>query len=437
LAILDPSTAPGGRLTYEALLRVISSRLHLVPRFRQRVAFPPLGAGRPVWIDDTGFDIAFHLRKAALPRPGGRRDLTEFVQRVLSQPLDRSKPLWESYVIEGMDDGLSAILTKVHHAMIDGIAGMDIATAVFDFSPEPQILDPPAWTPDPEPNRFDLMVDSLWEQFLHPASGLVDLAQRALAAPSRVAKEAATLLSGIGEVLGGGLAPPSPFNRPIGPNRRFAMTEAPVQSFKGIKRALGGTVNDVVLTTVAGGLHRLLRERGEATRGRTLRAMVPVSVRTKDERHTLGNRVSSIFVELPVGPMGAKRRLATVRRATKDLKESNQAVGAEFLMNIGMWAPPTIHAMAARLAARSRLINVVVSNVPGPQVPLFIAGARLLAHYPTMPLAETMGLSVAVTSLAGTMAFGITADWDTLPDIEGLARGLDDALTELQKAAGI
>jgi diacylglycerol O-acyltransferase / wax synthase len=437
LAVLDPSTAPGGRLTYEALLRVISSRLHLVPRFRQRVAFPPLGAGRPVWIDDTGFDIAFHLRKAALPRPGGRRDLTEFVQRVLSQPLDRSKPLWESYVIEAMDDGLSAILTKVHHAMIDGIAGMDIATAVFDFSPEPQILDPPAWTPDPEPNRFDLMVDSLWEQFLHPASGLVDLAQRALAAPSRVAKEAATLLSGIGEVLGGGLAPPSPFNRPIGPNRRFAMTEAPVQSFKGIKRALGGTVNDVVLTTVAGGLHRLLRERGEATRGRTLRAMVPVSVRTKDERHTLGNRVSSIFVDLPVGPMGAKRRLATVRRATKDLKESNQAVGAEFLMNIGMWAPPTIHAMAARLAARSRLINVVVSNGPGPQVPLFIAGARLLAHYPTMPLAETMGLSVAVTSLAGTMAFGITADWDTLPDIEGLARGLDDALVELQKVAGI
>jgi diacylglycerol O-acyltransferase len=415
---------------------VVSSRLHLVPRFRQRVVFPPLGAGRPVWIDDAGFDIAFHMRKAALPSPGGRRDLTEFVQRVLSQPLDRSKPLWECYVIEGMDEGLSAILTKVHHSMIDGIAGMDIATAVFDFSPEPQVLDPPPWVPEPEPGRFDLFVDSLIEQVLHPATGLVDLTQRALAAPSRVAKEASTLLSGIGEVLGGGLAPPSPFNRPIGPNRRFAMTEAPVQSFKEIKRALGGTVNDVVLATVAGGLYRLFRERGEPTRGRTLRAMVPVSVRTKDEQHTLGNRVSSIFVDLPVGPMGAKRRLGIVRQATRDLKESNQAVGAEFLMNMGMWAPPTIHAMAARVAARSRLINVVVSNVPGPQVPLFIAGARLLAHYPTMPLAETMGLSVAVTSLAGTMAFGITADWDTLPDIEALARGLEDALAELQKAAG-
>jgi diacylglycerol O-acyltransferase len=436
LAILDPSTAPGGKLTYEAILRVVSSRLHLVPRFRQRVVFPPLGAGRPVWIDDVGFDIAFHMRKAALPSPGGRRDLTEFVQRVLSQPLDRSKPLWESYVIEGMDDRLSAILTKVHHSMIDGISGMDIATAVFDFSPEPQILDSPPWVPEPEPNRFDLFLDALREQLLHPASGFVDLAQRALAAPSRVTKEASTLLSGIGEVLGGGLAPHSPFNRAIGPNRRFAMTEAPVQSFKEIKRALGATVNDVVLATVAGGLYRLFRERGERTRGRTLRAMVPVSVRTKDERHTLGNRVSSIFVDLPVGPMGAKRRLAIVRQATRDLKESNQAVGAEFLMNIGMWAPPTIHAMAARVAARSRLINLVVSNVPGPQMPLFIAGARLLAHYPTMPLAETMGLSVAVTSLAGTMAFGLTADWDTVPDIEALARGLEDALAELQKAAG-
>jgi diacylglycerol O-acyltransferase len=434
--VVDPATAPGGALTYDSLLRVVSSRLHLVPRFRQRVVFPPFGAGRPVWVDDSGFDISFHIRKAALPAPGGRRDLTEFVQRILSRPLDRTKPLWESYVIEGMEDGLSAILTKVHHAMIDGIAGMDIATAVFDFSPEPQILSPPAWRPEPEPGRFDLFVEAVRDQVLHPATGLADLAQRAWAAPARVAKEAATVLSGIGEVVGGGLAPPSPFNRPIGPNRRFAMADAQVQTFREIKRSLKGTVNDAVLATVAGALYRLLRERGESTRGRTLRAMVPVSVRTRDQRHALGNRVASIFVDLPVGPMGARRRLDIIRRSTKNLKESNQAVGAEFLMNMGMWAPPTLHAMAARLAARSRLINLVVSNVPGPQVPLYVAGARLLAHYPTMPLAETMGLSVAVTSLAGTMAFGVTADWDTLPDIEVLARGLEDSLAELQKAAG-
>jgi diacylglycerol O-acyltransferase / wax synthase len=192
----------------------------------------------------------------------------------------------------------------------------------------------------------------------------------------------------------------------------------------------------VVLAVVAGGLNRVLRSRREPTRGRSLRAMVPVSVRTRDQRSAMGNRVSSIFVDLPVGPMGAKRRLATIRELTRHLKDSNSAVGAEFLMNIGTWAPPTIHAMAARAASRTRVINLVVSNVPGPQSPMYIAGAKLLAQYPIMPIAESMGLSIAVTSLAGTMAFGITADWDTLPDIEFLANAIDESLAELRKAAG-
>jgi diacylglycerol O-acyltransferase len=231
-------------------------------------------------------------------------------------------------------------------------------------------------------------------------------------------------------------APPSPFNRRVGPNRRFAMVEAPVQTLKDIKRALGATVNDVVLATVAGGLYRFLLHRREPTKDRFLRAMVPVSVRTKDEHSAMGNRVSSIFVDLPVGRMGAKKRLALIHERTKDLKESNYAVGAEFLMNIGSWAPPTIHAMAARLAARTRVINLVVSNVPGPQIPMYIAGAKLLAQYPVMPIAENMGLSVATTSLAGTMAFGLTADWDILPDIEYLAVAMEESLGELRKAAG-
>jgi WS/DGAT/MGAT family acyltransferase len=214
------------------------------------------------------------------------------------------------------------------------------------------------------------------------------------------------------------------------------MMEAPVQSFKGVKNALGGTVNDVVLAVVAGGMYRWFRHRKEPTRNRVLRTMVPVSVRTKDQRSVLGNRVSSIFVDLPIGPIGEKRRLSLIRQATKHLKKSNQAVGAEFLINIGSWAPPTIHAMAARLAARTRLINLVVSNVPGPQIPMYIAGAKLLAQYPVMPIAESVGLSIAVTSLAGTMAFGFTADWDTLPGMEVLARSCEEALRALQKAAG-
>jgi diacylglycerol O-acyltransferase len=436
VTILDPSTAPGGVLTYDDVTRVISSRLHLVPRFRQVVTFPPLAAGRPVWVDDQHFDIAFHMRKAGLPRPGSRKDLAEYVQRVISRPLDRSKPLWEAYVIEGLEDGLIALLTKVHHAMVDGISAMDLATVLFDFTPEPQILTPPEWRPETPPTQADLFRDGLRETVTHPLRSLTETARAALAAPQRVAEEVVETLGGIIGVLERGIAPDSPFNRRVGPNRRFAMVEAPVSTFKDVKRELGGTVNDVILATVAGAVHRLFQVRHERTRGRTLRAMVPVSVRTKSEQMALGNRVSSIFVDLPIGPMGPKKRLRLITAATKDLKESNQAVGAEFLMNIGTWAPPTLHALAARLAVRSRLINLVVSNVPGPQIPLYVAGARVLASYPTMPLAETMGLSIAVTSLAGTMAFGITADWDSLPDIDVLASALEESLQELQKAAG-
>ena len=208
-----------------------------------------------------------------------------------------------------------------------------------------------------------------------------------------------------------------------------------MQTFKDVKNALGGTVNDVVLSTVAGGIHRLFRYRREPTRDRVLRTMVPVSVRADAEKSAMGNRVSSIFVDLPIGPMTSKKRLADVSQKTKHLKESNYAVGAEFLMNIGSWAPPTIHAMAARLAARSRFINLVVSNVPGPQIPMYIAGAKLLAQYPVMPIAENMGVSIACTSLAGTMAFGLTTDWDTMPDIEVLANGMGDELDDLRKTA--
>jgi diacylglycerol O-acyltransferase / wax synthase len=437
VAVLDPSTRPDGVLRYEHLAEVIGSRLHLVPRFRQKVLFPPLASGRPVWVDDGNFDLSFHVRRAALPTPGGRVELIDYVQRVISRPLDRTKPLWELYLIEGMQDGLVALLTKVHHAMVDGMAAIDLASAVYEFSAQTQILTPPVWEPEVEPSRLELLGDALQDQITHPTRGLIDIAQRTRAAPTRVAAQIGEVLEGLRDILGGGvLAPPSPLNRRVGPNRRFAMVDAPVQTFKDVKNALGGTVNDVVLATVAGGLHRLFRYRREPTRDRVLRAMVPVSVRAEDQHSAMGNRVSSIFVDLPIGPMGAKRRLRLITERTKHLKESHYAVGAKFLMNIGTWAPPTIHAMAARLAARTRVINLVVSNVPGPQIPMYIAGAKLLAQYPVMPIAEAMGLSIACTSLAGTMAFGLTADWDTLPDIEFLASAMQDSIDELRKAAG-
>ena len=437
LQVLDPSTRPDGKLPFGDVVRLIQSRLHMVPRFRQRAVRPPLPIALPMWLDDPEFDIAFHVRRAALPAPGGRTELQEFVQRVFSRPLDHTKPLWELYVIEGMQDGLAAVLTKVHHAMIDGAAAMDIASVVFDTTPEPRSVRVPPWRPQPWPSTADLMFGALRDEIFHPLQTLASAARLTLDGPARAARLAGGVLSGIAETLGAGVPVPlSPLNRPVGPNRRFAMTEAPLQEFKDIKNALGGTVNDVVLAAAAGGLHRWLRARHEPVRGRTLRAMVPVSVRLADDPSGMGNRLSTLFVDLPVGPMGAKRRLATIREETKNLKESRQAVGAEFLMNIGAWAPPTIHALAARVAARTRFFNLVVSNVPGPQVPLYIAGAKLLGAYPLMPLAGGTGLSIAVTSLAGTMAFGLVGDWDTIPDIGELADGLAESIEELRKAAG-
>ena len=437
LSVLDPSTRPDGRVRADDVAAVITSRLHLVPRFRQKVVFPPWSLARPVWVDDEDFDIEFHLRRAALPAPGGRRELADYVQRVHSRPLDRSKPLWESYFIEGLEDGLVAILTKVHHAMIDGISGVDIATVLFDFSPEPQVLLPDPWTPEPEPSRTQLLTDAVRE-LANPIGAVVRAAESVLAAPSAAVRGLGSVAGGVRDLLGLGKPPRGPFDRQVGSGRRFAMSEAPVYRFKEIKDALGGTVNDVVLTVVAAALHELVRSMGdEPGQDATLRAMVPVSVRSDDEKLALGNRVSMIFVDLPVGPMQPEERLAKIRDKTAGLKESMMALGAESIMNIGTWAPPTLHAMAARLVSHRHWFNLVISNVPGPQVPMYIAGARLLVNYPIMPLAENVGLSVAVTSLAGTMGFGLTGDWDAIPQIHDLARFVEEALDDLAKAAGV
>jgi diacylglycerol O-acyltransferase / wax synthase len=437
VGVLDPSERPGGALKFEDLAHVITSRLHLVPRFRQKVVFVPGNVARPLWVDDADFDVEFHLRRAALPAPGGRRELTDFVQRVASRPLDRTKPLWEMYFIEGLQDDLVAVLTKVHHAMIDGISAIDIATVLLDFSPEPQIPVPQPWVPEHEPSRAELLREAVAEQVRNPVAAATGTVQAALRTPARLLSGVGAALGGVRELIGMGAPPKGPFDGKVGPNRRFAMADSPVERFKEIKNAAGGTVNDVILATTAGALSKLLKARREPTRGRTLRAMVPVSVRTEDEKMALGNRVSMVFVDLPVGPIDPVNRLHRITTKTRGLKDSMMAVGADAIMNLGTYAPPTLHALAARLVSRGRWFNLVVSNVPGPQVPMYIAGARLLANYPVMPTAENVGLSIAVTSLAGTMGFGFTGDWDLMPDIDFLAASLEEAVDELAKAAGV
>ena len=437
LSILDPSTRPGGPDGFfDDLKKLFIERQHLIPRFRQKVMFVPFGAGRPVWVDDPDFDLDFHFRKGALPKPGGRKELADYVQRIHSRPLDRSKSLWEIYYIEGLEDGHVAVLNKVHHAMIDGVSGMDIATILFDLGPEPRAVEPEPYTPEPAPSPRDLLFNTLREQVTHPVRTAISNVALAVRTPEIILQQVRQTVAGFGSILAAGAPPKSPFNRPVGPNRRFAMTEAPVSDFKVIKNALGGTVNDVVLATVAGALHRFLKRRGEATQGLSLRAMVPVSTRDESQKMALGNRVTSIFVDLPVGPMDAASRLRAITANTKDLKESHQAVAAGALMNLGTWAPPTLHGMAARLVSRQRLLNLVISNVPGPQIPIYLAGAKLLATYPVMPLGETLALAIACTSLGGTMAFGITSDWDSMPDIEAFAMDMHNAILDLKKAAG-
>jgi diacylglycerol O-acyltransferase / wax synthase len=436
LAVLDPSTRAAGPLRFEDLSRLVGERIHLVPRFRQRVLEPPLRAGRPVWVVDDRFDMAYHLRRAALPEPGGRRELAEFVQRVQSRPLDRTKPLWEMYLIEGLEDGYVAVLSKSHHAMIDGIGGMDLASVMFDFTPETQRVHAPGpWEPGPPPSPIGLWAGGLADQLSHPVRSIVEGMGLLLRAPAEVAGRIGGLAGGVASIVSLGPAPQGPFNVPVGPNRRFSMAEVPVADTKEIKNALGGTVNDVVLASVAGALRRRLRRRHERVGGVSLRALMPVSIRETSQRMAFGNQVSVFFVDLPVGEKDPVRRLRAITRATGTIKTSHQAVAATALINSARWAPPTLHGLAARLLVRQRLVNLIVSNVPGPQVPLYLDGARLLVAYPVMPLGPTTALSVAVTSLSGTMGFGFTGDWDAVADIDAIAQELLDEVELLKKAA--
>jgi len=437
LSIFDPSTRPDGQLRFEDVFATTAARIHLAPRFRQKVLMVPGNVGLPVWVDDASFDLDPHIRRAALPEPGGRRELTGYVQRVLSRPLDRSRPLWELYVIEGLEGDRVATLLKVHHAMIDGIAGMRLAQAMWDLQPEPPEVPPAApWEPEPEPSPNELMRAALEDQLTHPMQALTRAIEQVRRSPTLAALGLGAIAQGVRSVLDMGARPESPLDVQIGPNRRFAITDAPLRCFKDVKNALGGTVNDVVLTVVAGALHRWMKVRKEPTKGRVLRVMVPVSVRT-DGDGAVGNRVAPAFVDIPVGAMSPKTRLGRVRESTKNMKESMVAMSADAVIGLGAYAPAGFLAAAARAASRGPWFNLVVSNIPGPQQPMYLAGARLVASYPSMPLGENSALSIACTSFGGVMAFGLTADWDTTPDIDVLALAIEESLLELCKAAGV
>ncbi len=431
-------TFEGAPPSYADFVDQVRGRLHLVPRYRQKLAVPPMETGRPLWVDDPSFNLEYHVRHTALPAPGTEEQLLQLAARVHSQALDRSKPLWETWLVEGLDGDRFALLSKTHHALVDGISGVDLATVLFDLSaepaPPPEGLEP--WQPRPEPSAAELVAAGV-KGLVKTSVGMAARTVGAVARPATSLGAAREAVEGVGEIVWAGLnpAPETPLNVEIGPHRRYAIVRSELEDLKYVKDALGGTVNDVVLTVVSGALARWLRSRGVRTEGLEMRALVPVSIRQESEHHQLGNRIAAMRGPLPVYIKDPEMRLRFVKQAMDGVKESKQAVGAEVLAGVQQLAPPTVLAQASRLNFSTRLFNLIVTNVPGPQFPLYVLGRRLLDLFPIAFLPKDHALAIAIMSYDGGVNFGLLADYDALPDLDVIAAGLEESLDELKLAA--
>jgi diacylglycerol O-acyltransferase / wax synthase len=437
--IFDPSTVPGG-YSFDKVRELVRERLPLLPPFRRRLVEIPFQLHHPLWIEDPDFDLDYHIRRAALPSPGGEAELAEFAGEVISRQLDRSKPLWEMYVVEGLENGLIATVTKTHHAAIDGVSGAELTVNLLDLQPEPAPTpeeDPP-WRPDRIPTDIELVgfaAASLARQPLRMAKTIRRTTEMALNLRRRNRTPDVT-------------PPPAPFSAPktsintsITPHRRFAFEQIPLDEAKMVKNKLGGTVNDVVLALCSGALRSYFAGRGEVLDS-DLVGMVPISVRTEDEKGAMGNRVSSMLVSLASTIEDPVERLHAITEGTKGAKDQDKAIGADTLADWTEFAAPALAARAARLYSRMRLadrhrpiFNVTISNVPGPNFPLYSAGARMVAMYPMGPIADGAALNITVMSYMGTMFFGLNACKETVPDVWDIARNIRSAMDELTKAA--
>jgi diacylglycerol O-acyltransferase / wax synthase len=430
-------TFDGPPLTRDEFYAHLESRLRLVPRYRQKLAFPRLDMGRPFWVDDPSFNLDYHVRHTALPSPGSQEQLRHLVGRIFSQRLDRSKPLWEMWIVQGLEGGRFALISKTHHALVDGVAGVDIATVLFDMEPVPaELPEDDGWSPQPEPSDLELVAAGVKGLMRTP----FELAGRAVGAaqhPGRTLEQAREAAEGVGEVVWAGLnpAPEVPLNVEIGPHRRVWWVQSRLADFKEVKDALGGTVNDTVLAVVAGALGEWLRDRGVRTEGVELRALVPVSIRSQDEQGALGNRIAAMRGPLPVYVRDPVERLRIVREGMGSLKDSKQALGAEVIAGVQDFAPPTLLAQASRLNFSTRLFNLIVTNVPGPQFPLYVLGREMQELVPIAFLPENHALAIAIMSYNGKVDFGLLGDYDAMPDLDEVGRHLEESLAELLKAA--
>ena len=422
---------------YVDLVEHVRGRLNLVPRFRQKLVVPPLEAGRPLWADDVNFNLSYHIRHTALPEPGGEAQLKRLAGRVFSQQLDRSKPLWELWLVQGLERDRFALLTKTHHAMVDGVSGVDIGTVLFDLEPVPT---PAAaeddWVPQPSPGTAELVGRGIGDALGVPIK-VAETAVEAVRHPESAARKAVEALEALSAVVSqfADPAPDVPLNQPIGPHRRYVWARSELAAFKRIKDSLGGTVNDVVLAVVTGSIRDWLHTRGVRTEGLELRALVPVSIRAEDEHGNLGNRITLMRGPLPVYIEDPVRRLHVISEEMAGLKESKQALGAEMISRFNDFAPPTLLAQASRLNFSTRLFNLLVTNVPGPQIPLYVLGRELEEVFPVAFLPQNHALAIAIMSYHGKVGFGLLADYDSMEDIELLGAGINNALAELETAA--
>lgn len=435
-----PLRSADGGVDIGRIRRYVESRLHLIPRYRQRLAYIPI-ENHPVWVDDDRMNMRYHVRHTSLPRPGSLRQLKRLAGRVMSQKLDRSRPLWEFWVVEGLENDQVAVISKTHHCMIDGISGVDLIGVLLSPTPCAEFEDPPNWNPERAPTGLELLRDELWRRAALPFN-VAAMLRNLAAQPADVCTRVSEGLSGLAQALSEGLrgASDSPLNRTIGSYRRFDWLTFDLADVKRVKNVLGGTVNDVVLAVVAGAVGAFLESRGVTRKQQEemeFRAFCPVSVRSEADRGRLGNQVSGMIVSLPIDERDARRRMDAVIETTAHLKESKQALGAEVLAAVSDFTVPVLLGLGARLATRARAYNLICTNVPGPQLPLYMLGARLIEAFPLVPLFNNQALGIALFSYHGRLSWGLNADWDLVPDLHDFVGCLEASFRELRAAAGV
>jgi WS/DGAT/MGAT family acyltransferase len=420
-----------GGVDIDRIRAMMEAGMHRMPRYRQRLESTP-GFGQPVWVDDAHFNLAYHVRHTHLPQPGDERQLKRLVGRVMSQELDRGKPLWETWVVEGLADGSFALITKAHHCMIDGVGSVELTGAIMRPTPDldPALTEPPPrWIPRPIPTPLELFLAELRHRSAAPLKACTALVG-AIADPRGAVSALRDRTAGIAEAVGAGLTPasPPPLNVAVGPHRRFDWTTIELAALKAVRSRYGGTVNDVVLSIVAGAIGRFLRRRGGEVDNLDFRVMVPINVRDAATQRDVGNRVAMMVVRLPLAERDAVRRLERTVEETRRSKRSHQALGIRSIEDLSDATFTTLMSEFGRLTAMTRPYNLIVTNVPGPTFPVYVAGARMTACYPLVPLFANQALGIALFSYDGRLYWGFNADWDALPDLHDFVESVDHEL---------